>query len=80
MWKWAFIDQASAETHAGTLRHIEMVTDVFFFIQKNKCGKFFLLAISLGKSYLIFLVNKLFFVFHDPETAKTIRTASTNMS
>lgn len=37
-------------------------------------------AISLGKSYFIFLVNKLFFVFHDPETAKTISTACTNAS
>lgn len=58
----------------------EMVTDVFFFIQKNERGIFFLSAISLGKSYFIFLVNKLFFVFHDPETAKTISTASTNAS
>lgn len=41
---------------------------------------FFSSAISLGKSYFIFLVNKLSFVFHDPETAKTISTASTNMS
>lgn len=41
---------------------------------------FFQSAISLGKSYFIFLVNKLFFVFHDLETAKTISTACTNVS
>lgn len=80
MWKWAFIDQASAEPHAGTLRHWNGDRCFLFHTEKWMWKFFFLSAISLGKSYFIFPANKLFFVFHDPETAKTISTASTNAS
>ena len=51
-----------------------------FYTEKWMWKLVFLSAISLGKSHFIFLINKLFFVFHDPETAKTIRIASTNAS
>lgn len=80
VWKWAFIDQASAEPHTGT-QTLEWWQMFSFLYRKMNVEYFFSpSAISLGKSYFIFLVNKLFFVFHDPETAKTISTACTNAS